>query len=173
MTNASGLSTEVYRYDTGYPLNIAIYNRIYNNGTNYQLTIQDHEDILHNYFKNNIFYKSDVTDILYVKGTVCSVDEIQSSDPVHFYGNIQQSPNLDNNYYPYTGSPCIDGGDYLTKTTSASTGNEIWVQDSKYFTDGWGIIEGDLIQLEGQAQTVRVTDVDYTNNTITIDQSLS
>jgi hypothetical protein len=39
--------------------------------------------------------------------------------------------------------------------------------------DGWGIIEGDLIQLEGETQKVRITYVDYDNNTITVDSNIS
>jgi hypothetical protein len=39
--------------------------------------------------------------------------------------------------------------------------------------DGWGIIEGDFIQLGGQTQRVRITNVDYSSNTITVHQSLS
>ena len=38
--------------------------------------------------------------------------------------------------------------------------------------DGWGIIDGDLIQLEGQTQTARVIAIDYDSNVITVDRSL-
>ncbi|MCP3686659.1 MAG: hypothetical protein GY861_28815, partial [bacterium] len=70
-------------------------------------------------------------------------------------------------------SPMINRGAWLTETTSSGSGRTIHVEDARYFMDGWGIIEGDLIQLEGQQRTARITDVDYRNNTITVNTSLS
>jgi hypothetical protein len=70
-------------------------------------------------------------------------------------------------------SPCIDAGDFLTRTTGSGSGNVIPVVDAGYFTDGWGIVEGDLVQLEGQTGTVRITSVDYAGNLLTVDQALS
>jgi hypothetical protein len=70
-------------------------------------------------------------------------------------------------------SDCIDAGAYLTKTVTAGSGTEIAVEDAHYFIDGWGIVEGDLIQLEGQTVTARITSVDYNNNTLTVDKSLT
>ncbi len=70
-------------------------------------------------------------------------------------------------------SPMIDAGAFLTQTSSSGSGITISVQDASYFMDGWGSIEGDLIQLEGQDQTARITNVDYDNNIIVVDKSLS
>jgi hypothetical protein len=39
--------------------------------------------------------------------------------------------------------------------------------------DGWGIIEGDLIQLENDTQPVRVVNFDYSTNTLTVSQSVT
>jgi|GEM_PF-1283101 len=72
------------------------------------------------------------------------------------------------------GSQMIDSGAFLTNITSGNgSGDTFVVEDSTYFTDGWGVIEGDLIQLEGQPQTARITNIDYSNHTITLDASLS
>jgi hypothetical protein len=38
--------------------------------------------------------------------------------------------------------------------------------------NGWGLIDGDLIQLEGQTQTARIKNINYTTNTITVDTPL-
>lgn len=70
-------------------------------------------------------------------------------------------------------SKMIDKGAFLTKTENSGSGKTIKLEDARYFMDGWGIIEGDLIQLEGQTQTARITSVDYKTNTITVDASLS
>jgi hypothetical protein len=73
-----------------------------------------------------------------------------------------------------TQSPCIDSGTYLTSITSATgSGASFQVQDAGYFSDGWGIVEGDSVQLESDSQRVRITAVDYGNNTLTVDRSLT
>jgi len=70
-------------------------------------------------------------------------------------------------------STCIDAGDFLTKTTSAGSGTNIPVENVIYFCDGFGIVEGDTIQLEGQTTQVMITSIDTATNTITINQSIS
>jgi hypothetical protein len=78
-------------------------------------------------------------------------------------------------------SNAINAGAFLTTTRSAGSGTQIPVQDAHYFFDGWGMaqeipdadIQGDLIQLEGQTQTARITNINYNTNTITVDTSLS
>jgi len=73
-----------------------------------------------------------------------------------------------------TGSPLIDAGAFLTSVTSASgSGTAFQVADAGYFMDGWGIIQGDLIQLQGTAQRARITAVNYQTNTVTVDTSLT
>lgn len=68
------------------------------------------------------------------------------------------------------GSPCIDQGTPLTGITSvAGSGTVLQVQDAGYFMNGWGIVEGDYIQIVGTLQKARVTDVNYDTNTITVD----
>ncbi len=71
-------------------------------------------------------------------------------------------------------SPCIDSGVFLTRINSPDgSGTQFQVEDAGYFTDGWGVIAGDLIQLEGQTERVRITNVDYTTNTLTVDKSVA
>lgn len=70
-------------------------------------------------------------------------------------------------------SPCIDAGDFLTKTTGSGTGTVIPVEDARYFHDGYGIagVSGDTIKIG--SNTATVTDIDYGANTITINKSIS
>ena len=70
-------------------------------------------------------------------------------------------------------SGCIDAGIFLTTTSGAGSGTILEVEDAHYFTDGWGIIEGDIIQLEGQTATAVVSNVDYENNVLTLETPLS
>jgi hypothetical protein len=71
------------------------------------------------------------------------------------------------------GSPCIDAGTFLTETATSGSGTEMKVLDAHYFMDGWGIIEGDVIQLEGTSKTAQILHVDYGTNTITLDTALT
>jgi hypothetical protein len=47
------------------------------------------------------------------------------------------------------------------------------VEDAGYFCDGFDIVEGDLIQLEGQTEISRVVDVLYEDNTLVVDRPLN
>jgi hypothetical protein len=102
---------------------------------------------------------------------------LETTYPDLWYDNMEFDPMFidedSRNLRLQTGSQMIDAGAFLTKTTSEDSGNQIPVEDARYFMDGWGIIEGDEIQLEGQTETVRVTGVDYNNNILTVDTSLS
>lgn len=72
------------------------------------------------------------------------------------------------------GSPCIDAGEFLTRTTNAGTGATVLaVEDSGYFSDGEGLVAGDLIQLEGQDRAVRVAAVDHAARTLTLAEPLT
>jgi hypothetical protein len=70
-------------------------------------------------------------------------------------------------------SPLIDAGAFLTTTTSKGSGRLLPVADAAYFIDGYGIVPGDLIQLEGQKQTARIVSIDYTTNRLTLDKPLT
>ncbi len=68
-------------------------------------------------------------------------------------------------------SRAIDAGAFLTFTNSGGEGKIIKVQDASYFTDGYGLREGDLIRV-GDNDSVRVVRVDYSSNTIEVDRDI-
>ena len=71
-------------------------------------------------------------------------------------------------------SPVRDKGTWLTVTTSRTTQSDTFsVEDANYFTDGWGIIEGDRIQVEGEVDSARIKKVNYSTGEIQIDRSIS
>jgi hypothetical protein len=71
-------------------------------------------------------------------------------------------------------SPCRNAGVWLTTITSATGSGTVFdVDDANYFMDGYGITDGDLIQLDGQTAQVRIVAVDYDLARITVDTSLS
>jgi hypothetical protein len=77
-------------------------------------------------------------------------------------------------FHLQAGSPCIDNGGFLTRTTNSGTDSTVLaVEDAGYVADGGGLVEGDMIQLEGQESAVTITGVDYGASTITVDTPLS
>ena len=55
----------------------------------------------------------------------------------------------------------------------SGSGKTFQVGDATGFTDGWGIIAGDQIQLQGSAQRARLVSVDYGSRTLTCDVQLT
>ena len=92
-------------------------------------------------------------------------------DNKEYSSGFVDAPNYDFNLT--SNSPMIDAGSFLTHTNgSGNNSNIIVVDDARYFMDGWDLIEGDIIQLEGQSKTVRIINVNYSTNTITVDQNV-
>jgi hypothetical protein len=92
------------------------------------------------------------------------------SDPMIARAN----PNILNteDFMLRAGSPAIDAGDFLTRARGNGSGTVIAVLDAGYFFDGFGIVEGDMLQV-GSNNPVRITRVDYARNTITLASSIS
>ena len=90
--------------------------------------------------------------------------------------NVPSRPNGNHSKYNFSlqsNSPAIDKGNFLTTTSSGGSGKQIKVKDARFFYNGFGVTQGDLVQFEGQTQTARVTQVNYNTNTITVDKSLT
>lgn len=69
-------------------------------------------------------------------------------------------------------SAAIDAGDFLTKTTSGGSGTTIPVEDPLYFSDGFGMVAGDLVQI-GSNQPANIMNVDLNAKRITVDRSIA
>lgn len=149
-------------------------NIVYSDSQDYQINIRDHAGIDTNFYFNNLLWEAVATDIIYFEAVVGSVVSIETAYPLYFKKNIQQFPILNADYKPSKNFQGIDQGDFLTNATnSGSNDTIIEVDNSGYFTDGWGLINGDIIQLEGQLQTVRIMDINEDSNKITISDPLS
>jgi hypothetical protein len=76
-------------------------------------------------------------------------------------------------YHLQSSSPAINVGTFITTTTSAGNGAQVPVADAKMFVDGFGIADGDSIQLQGQTQVAKITSINYSTNMLTVDRSLT
>ncbi|RJP92373.1 MAG: hypothetical protein C4518_06885 [Desulfobacteraceae bacterium] len=148
-------------------------NNIFSNSVSYAIYRIINSTPRNNYFNNNNFYGGSFR-FSPESGTI-SLSNLQSTYSSEWNGNKAANPGYvdagKSNYNLIETSPMIDAGAFLTKTTSAGTGNNIPVQDAGYFSNGLGVVEGDLIQLEGQTQVLKITAIN--NNTITVDISSS
>ena len=170
--------------------NNVIKNNIITNSVEYELYIV-HDS--HNYYIKNIF---GITTIYWNNDTDTRVDNIIIADPIVIgtgllsegFTTVLKYNNSTNEVDPggsyivipddersvelQLGSPMIAAGTWLTTITSETgSGTTFTVDDARYFMDGWGIIDGDKIQLEGKSSTVGI--INISGNTITVDRSIS
>jgi len=157
-------------------------NRMYNNtfyNNKCYAIIAGRDFVMGDYYdhqvKNNLLYKN--TNCTDGDGQTRIVD----TDAVILTNNTQAiiSPGFvdeDNNDFNLaSNSSQIDSGIFVTAVTSNSgTGTSFAVTDASWFHDGFGIPDelGDLIQLEGQSQAVRIVGLNYDTNVLTVDHAI-
>ena len=76
------------------------------------------------------------------------------------------------NFHLAANSPAIDAGHPLTTTTSAGSGTRIPVAASFYFHDGYGMVQGDLIQV-GSNSPVRIVKIDEAQNILQVNTAIT
>ncbi|MDD5571250.1 MAG: T9SS type A sorting domain-containing protein [Bacteroidales bacterium] len=153
--------------------------------------------IVSNALKNNLFYLNTSGDMYFyytnyalqtILGNYYATASYNSTPLAAIAGNTvstanpkfvnisfpENVANIDNfDFHLQSTSPAINIGAFLTTTTSAGSGTIIPVADASYFIDGFGITNGDIIQLQGQIETAQITSINYSTNNITIDKSLT
>ncbi len=109
-----------------------------------------------------------------------SLVEMETLAPDNFSDNLVgkplfkvTNPTQAEDFQLLTESPQIDKGVFLTVTVGAGSGKSMKVEDALYFCDGFGLIEGDRIQLEGQTTVAKILNVNYDTNIITLDRELT
>jgi hypothetical protein len=132
----------------------------------------------HNF--NNIYYNVCRTNgyIISVAAGGCTVEashnaaEGSGSHPsCSVTSNINFSNYAGDNLMLSSSSACIDAGKAMTSVVSASgSGSLVEVGDAGFFSDGYGVVEGDRITI-GTNEPARV--VSITGNAITVDRSIS
>jgi len=106
-------------------------------------------------------------------GTSIANNVLSSADPL--FADISAAGVVENiakfDFHLKAGSPAIDQGVFLTTADSDGLGVILKVADARYFMDGYGITDGDLVQLAGTPQPVRVKSVDYLKNELTLEEA--
>jgi hypothetical protein len=106
-----------------------------------------------------------------------SLAQAESALPQVFWNNIDSAPlfvdSAGRDFHLLGESPAIDSGAFLTRTVNAGTGTQIQVEDVWYFTDGYGVIDGDRIQLESQLEVASILNIDYENRILILDRPMS
>jgi hypothetical protein len=139
-----------------------------------------------NAIKNNLFHDNVAPDDRFhsgpfaVGGNVRLEDQIvagnwRGADPGFVDIDTEVDPTMPDlpDFRLQPGSPCIDAGVFLTHAVGDGESDVLAVADAGYFTDGWGIVEADRIQLQGGPARARVVGVDYEANHLHLDRSLS
>jgi len=160
------------------------HNTFYNNGEGLDIgahSLGKNINITNNIFSQNLVYQmqnsSDDLNSTELKIRNNLLDGFNPSWALFGHSYIIGNPEfIDISTYDFhlqTVSPAINKGYFLAKTTNAGTGVTIKLKDAGFFTDGYGISEGDLILFEGQTQEFEILGIDYINNTITVNKVTS
>lgn len=122
-----------------------------------------------NVVKNNIFYQN-------LGGPMGYSGSVSASGQIITNNLEGQNPlfvgESSGDFRIQAGSPAIDAGGFLARTTSAGAGTTISVNDAYYFSDGFGIVAGDRIIVGGNAE-VNIVSVNYSTNTLVVNTSIS
>lgn len=96
-----------------------------------------------------------------------------SADPA--FENAPNRPVGSSDRFKFTlraSSPAIDAGVPLTYAQASGSGRELIVKDARYFSDGYGIVEGDQIRVANEPP-VRITSINYAENRITLARNIT
>jgi len=136
---------------------------------------------------NNLFYDSADEPYLITYGRRDSssnpdqhdVEWYETNHPEVFSDNLVEDPlfvsEQQYDFHLADGSLMIDEGDFLTTADGTDFGTQLIVEDASYFFDGFGIDGeiGDLIQLEESGDMAYISYIDYDDDILELDRSLS
>ncbi len=135
------------------------------------------------YHNNNIFSGEQDSEVFFFQDAAYenpagprnrTIASFQERYPDWATNNIEVDPHFINpdqeDYRLSDSSHCIDMGRALTKARSAGAGTVIEVDDVLYFTDGFGLVDSDIIRIGSERLTV--VSVNYDNNTLEVDRQI-
>ncbi|MBN2584069.1 MAG: right-handed parallel beta-helix repeat-containing protein [Planctomycetes bacterium] len=159
--------------------NIFKNNIIWNNRQTLWLCQPDYTTASKTYFVHNVLAGAAPGEKILGYGTErFALAEVQAAGhklAAFYQGNIEAAPQFaaadKGDYRLKDGSPCIDAGADLTVTSAAGKGTDVPVDDSLYFCDGYGLIDGDTVVI-GKNEPVRITKIDHGAKTLTVERAL-
>lgn len=95
--------------------------------------------------------------------------------PVAIFRQVGFDPFGDNAQFDFSLaplSPAVDAGCPLTQTVNEGIGKSVTVKDARFFNDGYGVTDGDLIVV-GRNQPVRIIKIDYSTNALLLADEVS
>ncbi|WP_273276138.1 right-handed parallel beta-helix repeat-containing protein [Maribacter polysiphoniae] len=125
------------------------------------------------FYNNNVTPQSDKNEVVVwmkKKNMGYTLDAFEQAYPDYNRNNIQGNPRfiakqpnvkkLERSEYGLTkDSPCVDAGAFLTYAIGADQNNVLKVGDPYFFSDGFNIVEGDMIRVG--AEEAQVLSIDY------------
>lgn len=111
-------------------------------------------------------------------GVYRTLAEMKTNYTAFHSSNLDANPVFadtgSNNWQPGEGSPMLNGGTSLTTTTSAGTNTTIMaVADPYWFSDGQGLVPGDMIRLTSWSEGVRIVSKSNSAKTLTLEKAMS
>jgi hypothetical protein len=120
--------------------------------------------------------------IIYIYDQPGNIDlkTAETSYPKLFRGNVwkrptfaSSSPKSARDFDLQPGSPGIDEGMFVTTVVGSGTSDRVQVADSKFFIDGFGLIPGDIVRLQGSSATARIVSIDHSTRTLQLAEPLT
>jgi hypothetical protein len=173
-----GVNYQEYSDESLYVYKNRLYNNTFYNNRCYAIIGQSGP--------SSRFYDNRVVNNLLFQNTNCSGGgsaQVDLDDPslVVLVNNTQATSNpgfVNANGGDFTlqaTSPEIDKGIFVAQAVGSGNGTTLPVDDAGWFYDGYDIDseQGDLIQLEGTTTAVRILDIDYANEVLTLQQAVT
>lgn len=135
----------------------------------------------YNYILNNIIGNDPGNNEVFQYSTPTTyfdwtLSTVQSSYASYVSGNIQANPEFLNqaagNFELSGSSRAIAAGAHLAHTTAAGTSTVVPVDDPYFFTNGFGVVPGDVVKI-GHNSPVNVAAVNYTGNFLTVSSEVT
>jgi hypothetical protein len=143
-------------------------NTFYNNGGVAVKLNKNGTDSIDIVLKNNISYKN-IGGFTWYE----NVDPANQHEINNFNGDPHFIDEGGRDFRLAADSPCRNAGAFLTTAIGTGSGTSIPVVDASYFIDGFGIVAGDIIQLQGNPDPLTIVGIDYAANTITVNRPTS